>query len=146
VFAFWQDGHWASMMDESYTLASDEEGLARLSELLGRVVAFVVETAGGCAEFWCFESGSLRRHIWNHDGDVLLVGEPLAEEAGIDPSRYYMDETEALWKVFGLTPYVDEGTPRQYRAICVVDRTDYSEQLANSPFQTPAKKPWWKIW
>ena len=47
VYAFWQDGPWAVMMDPTYVLASDEKGLKVLSSQLGTVVSFVVETAGG---------------------------------------------------------------------------------------------------
>src|SRR3990172_1007268 len=62
VYVFWQDGPWAIMMDESYTLASDEEGLRILSTQIGTVLSFVVETAAGSAEFSCFANGPLLRH------------------------------------------------------------------------------------
>src|ERR1022692_3234048 len=95
VYAFWRDGPWAIMTDESYTLASDEESLKILSDALGTVLSFVVETAGGCAFFWCFENGKLRRKISNADADITTEGDCLPQEAGIDISNYYMEETEA---------------------------------------------------
>jgi hypothetical protein len=161
AFVLWQDGPWAVLMDSSYTLASDEEKLKVLSSQLGTVMSFVVETAGGCAFFWSCENGQLRRKIGNSDGDVTNEGEPLAEEAGIDTNHYYMSETEALWKAFGLSSL--DGIPRLEgcQAVCVVDHTDYgsleqNETLRSSktkagaavqPAQHPVtKKPWWKFW
>src|SRR5262245_5187292 len=42
VYLFWQDGPWAIMMDSSYTLASDEDGLSILSSQFGMVLSFIV--------------------------------------------------------------------------------------------------------
>jgi hypothetical protein len=145
VYVFWQDGAWGVMMDSSYTLASDEEALKDLSTQLGTVVSFIVETAGGCADFWCFVNGSLRRNICNDGTAVSTQGEPLPEEAGIDVSHYYMEESEALWKALGLSPYEQMPTSVSCQALCVVDRTDYNKVVPARP--TPAlKKPWWKFW
>jgi hypothetical protein len=127
VYVFWQDGPWAIMMDPSYTLASDEEGLKNLSTLIGTVVSFVVETAGGCAFFWCFEDGSLRRKIIDNDTDVSTEGKPLPEEAGIDTSNYDEVGAESLWKAFGISSYEDMPTSVGCQAICVIDRTDYGK-------------------
>jgi hypothetical protein len=96
VYVFWQDGPWAIMMDPSYVLASDEENLKTLSNDVGIVASFVVESAGASAFFWYFENGSLRRRISNNGADVSTTGEAIPEERGIDISNYYMDETEAL--------------------------------------------------
>jgi len=127
VYVFWQDGPWAIMMDESYTLASDEEGLRILSTQIGTVLSFVVETAAGSAEFSCFENGQLRRKISNNDAGTSTEGEPLPQETGIDTSNYYMDESQALWNAFGLSPYDEMPTLAGGQAICVIDRTDYGE-------------------
>ena len=127
VYCFWQDGPWAVMMDASYTLASDAELLQSLSAMLGTVLSFVVETAGGCAFFACYENGALRRQINNSNGDVSAEGEPLPEEAGIDANNYYIDETEALWKAFGFPRYEEMPTSQGCQAICVIDHTDYDE-------------------
>jgi hypothetical protein len=127
VYCFWQDGPWAVMVDSSYTLASDEEALKALSFKIGTVLSFVVETAGGCAFFACYENGKLRRQINNNDGDVSAEGEPLPEEVGIDVNSYYMDETEAFWKAFGFSRYEEMPTSQGCQAICVIDHTDYGE-------------------
>jgi len=164
VFAFWQDGPWAVMLDCSYVLASDDDRLKDLSNLFGAVLSFAVETAGGCAFFSCFENGQMRRKINNINADVTSEGEPMPEEAGIDISKYYMDETEALWKAFGMDSDM-EGEPTQqgYQAICVIDHTDYGhlhkgeykdpksleihdDPVAHQPQPVKPMKPWWKFW
>ncbi|MBL8814566.1 MAG: hypothetical protein JNL58_00955 [Planctomyces sp.] len=126
VYMFWQDGAWALLLDSEYTRSSDEEALHALSSKLGIVLSFVVESAGGCAFFWCFENGSPRRKIFNSDGEMTIDGEPLTEESGIDANRYYMDETEMLWHAFGIAPYERFKSPDGCVAISVIDRTDYS--------------------
>jgi len=133
VYVLWQDGPWAIMMEDTYVLPSDEEILAQLSMEFGTVLSFVVETTGGCAYFCCFENGKLRRKIDCVDTDVSSEGDPLPEEADIDiSSNYYMDETEALWRAFGLSPF-DGPSSRGYQAIGVIDPTDESEQVQPPP-------------
>jgi hypothetical protein len=145
-------------------LATDEAGLQVLSRHVGTVVAFVVETASGCADFRCFENGLLRRRICNVDGQVTSEGSPLPEEAGIDGRGYYMRETEILSQALGVPLYDDDSSSEVYHAICVVDRTDYEAALASQPGHPPSvekdskiaasqsgrpqanKKPWWRIW
>ncbi|MEZ6189678.1 MAG: hypothetical protein R3C45_00125 [Phycisphaerales bacterium] len=159
VYIFWEDGPWAVMMDTSYVLASDEESLKILSKHFEKTISFVVESAGGSACFWCFENGDLRRRISNSNFDIDMSGDPLPEEDGIDIDGYYMDETEALCKAFGLSEINDVTPSKGFRAICVIDRTDYSVPSGNDVFASnPAdslkpksetsthKKPWWKIW
>ncbi len=161
TFAFYRDGGWAIFLDSSYLRASDDEKLSALSTELGTVTSFVVETAGGSAFFWCFERGHLRRMISNLDGYVAMEGEPLAEEAGVDIDRYYMAETEALMKAFGLSPFDQIPRPDECQAICVVDHTDYDslqkfsgldalksgeENLIKAPQSQPPKRPWWRFW
>src|SRR6266496_1844775 len=63
VYIFWQDGPWAIMNDPSYIHAADPEKLCTLSASAGLVLSLVVESAGGCAMFCCFENGKLRRWI-----------------------------------------------------------------------------------
>jgi hypothetical protein len=127
VFLFWQDGPWATMLDPDYGPACDEKGLKKLSKRLGTVLSFVIETTSGCAFFWCFQEGKLRRQIINADTDVSTKGKPMPEEAGIDISEYYDEESEALWTAFGLSPYTKMPTSVGCQAICVVDRTDYED-------------------
>jgi hypothetical protein len=127
VYVFWPDGPWTIMMDPDYTLATDEEGLQRLSVQVGAgaVLSFVVESAGGSAFFWCAKDGKILRKIINSDTDVSTEGNPLPEEKGIDISNYYMDETESLWKAFGLSPYKVMSSSKGCEVICVIDNTDY---------------------
>jgi hypothetical protein len=167
VHCFWQDGPWAVMEDRSHVLTCDEESLSKLSERIGRVLSFAIETSAGCAFFWCFENGKLRRSILNTDTNVEMEGAPIPEEAGIDVSRYYVDETEALWRALGLSPFVRYGeTPpfTGYQAICVIDRTDYghlsrggyvdprSLEVHDAPLRARgqreprSRKPWWRLW
>ena len=127
VYMLWEDGPWALLLDPEYTLASNEDLLHALSSELGTVLSFVVESAGGCAFFWCSENGSLRRKICNSDGEIMLDGEPLAEESGIDANSYYMEETELLWRAFGIAPYDRFESPNGCVAISVIDRTDYND-------------------
>lgn len=129
VYVFWPDGPWAIMMDPDYTRATNEEGLQRLSAQVGTVLSFVVESAGGSAFFWCVQDGKILRKISYSDTDVSMEGNPLPEEKGIDVSNYYMDETEALWKAFGLSPYDVMSTSEGCEAICVIDHTDYGRLL-----------------
>ena len=148
VFLFWQDGQWAVMMDPSYTLAADKEGLEKLSSQVGEVLSFIVESSGGFAAFMAFGDGRLRRSINNADGAVEVEGHALPEESGIDISNYYMDETEALWRAFGFSGLGKMPTDVGCQAICVIDRTDYGEDASVNPFQpsVPPKKPWWQVW
>lgn len=153
VYVLWRDGPWAVLVDESYTLSADEEKMKALSDQLGTVVSFVVETAGGCAMFQCFEAGRLRRRIDNADGAVTTEGEPLAEEAGIDVGRYYMAESEALARALGLSLcYEDASGTEGSQAVSVADRTDYGATLAKGVGERRtgelplAKKPWWRFW
>jgi hypothetical protein len=145
---FAQDGPWAIMMDSSCTLAGDEEALPRLGELCqGTLLSFVVESSGGCAYFSHYESGELRRSISNDGAEVEFEGEALAQEEGIDTSGYYMDETEALMRAFGLSAVESLPDPATTTAIAVADRTDYSQfRRAPAGGQARAQKPWWKFW
>jgi hypothetical protein len=146
VYLFWPSGDWAMMLDPSYVLASDDDGLKYLSTRFGIAMTFIVETAGGTAAFEYFENGELRRSIANCETDLSTEGEPLAEESGIDISNYYMKETEALWNAFGLSPYETMESAAGCHAICTIDRTDYSDALATMAKSAAAKRPWWKFW
>lgn len=125
VYVFWQDKNWAMMLDPEYVFASDESLLSELSNEFGQALSFIVESAGGVACFWCYQNGTLRRQISYHDGEMEFAGEPLPQEEGIDVNNYYMDETEALWRAFGLRPH-ESLNSRQCVAISVIDRSDYS--------------------
>jgi len=154
-----QDGPWALLMDPSFALATDEDALLELSERFGTVLSFAVQTTGGCALFWCYENGLLRRMISMADGPTETEGTPLPEEEGIDVDHYYMDETEALMRAFGLSPIEDFPDTASAVALAVADRTDYDELEAKTgdagssinvqnpdpgPIEKP--KPWWKFW
>lgn len=159
-----EQGPWALLVDRSYTLASDQSALTRLSQIKGTVLSFVVESAGGSAFFWRCESGEIRRSILNTGEDVQSTGSPLPEEAGIDVERYYMAETVSLMKAYGLPSPGELPIPETAIALALTDRTDYSalkakwaaaakakEQAAASPGPVgPASggrsKPWWKLW
>jgi hypothetical protein len=132
AFVFWEDGPWAVMNDPHYTHAGDRQRLFALSASVGTVISLIVETAGGCAMFWCFQDGRLRRSIENQDGEAKLTGEALAEEVGIDVKHFYMDEAEAIWNAFGLKTFTNAQTEQGWQGICVLDRTDYSDVLAKT--------------
>ena len=141
VYVICQDGQWAVLMDFSYVLATDEKALGQLSERFGSVVSFVAQTTSGCAFFWNYESGEMKRSIQSVDGEAELAGEVLAQEAGIDIEHYYMDETEQLMLAFGLSKLDQLLVPATAVAIAIADRTDYSD------LHVEAKpKPWWKFW
>jgi hypothetical protein len=125
VFVFWPDGPWAVMWDPDYILASDQGRLQRLSHQLGKVISFIVESTGGFASFCCYQDGKRIREIRNEDLKFSFAGDPLPEEIGIDVTRYYMDQTEALWQAFGLVPFDLMHELQGLEAICVIDRTDY---------------------
>ena len=153
VYILCQDGPWALLFDFSYVLAGDEKGLKALSADLGQVLSFIVQTTSGCAFFWNYESGELRRMIQSVDGEVELLGSGIAEEEGIDIGNYYMDETEALMKAFGLS--MPDSLPIASTAVAIstVDHTDYSELLRavedsvdSDRGESAAAKPWWKFW
>lgn len=154
AFAFWQDGPWAMMLDGSYVLAADEKALSELSKRWGCTLSFVVESAGGCAFFWAFQSGSLRRSILNTGETVAIEGVPLDEEAGIDVKAYYMDETERLQRAFGITPLSELPEAHPMAALSVADRNDYAkprtalggESNASLGIGPSREKPWWKVW
>lgn len=161
-----QFGPWTVFMDPSYVLASDEKALKQLSELHGIVLSFIIETAGGCAYFWCYESGQLRRAIFNGGEEVRFEGNPLPEESDLDARFYYMQETEALMRAFGLPALEALPVPAETTALALTDRTDYGELKKNPASGQPAArstergpsrdsgtaagiattKPWWKFW
>lgn len=126
---FAQEGEWATMWDPTYTLSGDEKALKNLSLLHPTVLSFLVESSGGCAFFWHYRSGSLRRAIINDGLATKHEGEPLPQEKGIDTSRYYIKETEALMDAFGLSFIERYGSLASATAVAVADRTDYSRQL-----------------
>ncbi len=151
VFILCQDGPWAILMDSTYALASDEIALKKLSEKLGTVVSFVIETTGGTASFSCYASGQLRRTIHNVDGNMQLSGAELPEEKGIDTNQYYMDETEQLMRAFGISAIEELPVVSTALAISTVDRTDYSRLTTNVSAAAAndlrnTKRPWWKFW
>lgn len=161
---FCQDGPWAIFMDNSHTLVSDEEALKKLSLQFGTVISFIVETAGGCAFFWCYENGVARRVISSIDGKIDYQGEPLPEEVEIPAGQYYMAETEALISAFGLTPIENLPVVATTVAVALEDMTDYSHldsKICNAPekasatsspsvssetLQATPGKPWWRFW
>ncbi|HYF16009.1 MAG TPA: hypothetical protein VD971_13145 [Phycisphaerales bacterium] len=154
VFAFWQDGPWAVMMDWTYTLATDEQKLAGLSNRLGTVLTLVIETVSASVTFACYEAGVLRRMIDSSDGKVSFRGEALVEEAGIDIDRFYVEESRALWTALGLGP-IDSIPSNGLQAVCTVDQTDYSSSAsdhgmgattATDKHAAPAARQWWKFW
>lgn len=141
VYVICQDGQWAVLMDFSYVLATDENALGQLSMRFGSVVSFVVQTTSGCAFFWNYESGELKRSIQSVEGEAELSGEALTQEAGIDIQHYYMNETEQLMQAFGLSKLEELLVPATTVAIAVADRTDYSDLHVEA-----TAKPWWKFW
>lgn len=146
VLAFLQDGDWAVLLDTSHVLATDTEALARLSARFGRCLSFAIETAGGFASFAAFRQGQVERSIERMDGELRMQGEPLPEEAGLDLSRFYMDETEALQQRLGLRLFTS-APPSSVLGVAMTDRTDYSAQRPSSAPMLPEKtRPWWKLW
>lgn len=129
VYAFWQDSKWGVLMDSSYVLPSEEDRLAELSRYLGLVVSLVIESASGCALFYCFKEGRERRMINYTDGDLATRGDPLPHEAAIDIKNFNEDQAEALWTAIGLSSLETTLTLKPLHAMCVVDRTDYSKFL-----------------
>jgi hypothetical protein len=108
-------------------------------------LSFVGQTTSGCAFFWNYESGEMKRSITGVDGEVELVGEALPQETGIDIDHYYIDETEQLMSAFGLSAFDQLLVPETAVAIATVDRTDYTH-LYESVNTDDDAKPWWKFW
>jgi hypothetical protein len=141
VYVFFQDGPWAVMMSESdYVLICDEEALSRLSSQFGLALSFTVESASACAFFWCFEGGVFRRSILNDGETTDAQGKPLIEEANIDIENYYMRETEELMAAFGLSNIRSSLDSAIYRAVSVIDRSDYGPR-ATPPRSKPSLGP-----
>jgi hypothetical protein len=111
VYLFYQDGPWAVMVDPSYVLASDEQGLTSLSSRFGKTLSIVIETTGGCANFDYYEQGGARRSVQYMDGEMKSEGERLPEERGLDKNTFYMNEVEQLMAAFGLSPGGSSGRP-----------------------------------
>jgi len=141
VYLICQDGQWAVLMDFSYVLATDTRALGQLSERFGSSLSFVAQTTSGCAFFWNYESGELKRSIQSVDGEAELAGEALTQEAGIDIQHYYMDETVQLMQAFGLSNLEELLVPATTIAIATTDGTDYSDLVLSTK-----AKPWWKFW
>jgi len=154
VYVFCQDGPWAVLMDFRYVLASDEEALQQLSARFGSVLSFIVETTGGCANFWSYEAGQLRRSIQNIDGELTSSGDSLPQEDGIHIDKYYMEETELLMQAFGLSMPDDLPIASTAVAISAIDRADYTQYADTAGDQKSSTqesssgppKPWWKFW
>lgn len=145
-----QFGPWAIFMDPSYVHTSDEKALKQLSDMNGLVLSFAIETAGGCAYFWCYDSGQLKRSILNTGDEVLIEGSPLAEESGLNVEGFYMDETQALMNAFGLPSIQELPIPAATTAIALTDHTDYSKLMNKMTSEQNTKsavvKPWWRFW
>ncbi|HWA28166.1 MAG TPA: hypothetical protein VG734_21120 [Lacunisphaera sp.] len=155
VHVLCQDGPWAVLMDFNYVLAGDEKALQHLSARFGTALSFIVETSGGCAFFWCYESGRLRRMINGQDGEVTSSGERLAQEAELPADRYYMDETEQLMRAMGLSRPDELPVVPTAIALAVIDRTDHARAAAAAAHEKPdfrespppqERKPWWRFW
>lgn len=122
IFSFFDDGPYAILMDFRHVVTCDEKLLAKLSSKFGTVLSFAIETAGGCAYFWCFKDGELRRYLGYSDGVLEKKGRALKQEQGIDiKDCYYMSETEELWSAFGLSPYERMAKPA-LEGICMTDK------------------------
>jgi hypothetical protein len=141
-------------MDFSYVHAGDQKALQQLSTRFGMVLSFIVESAGGCAYFWGFEAGQLRRMIQNIDGVLTSSGVTLPQEEGIDVGSYYMEETGQLMRAFGLSTPENLPVVSTAVGIATIDRTDYSKRarivsgLKESKKNSPSRseKPWWMFW
>jgi hypothetical protein len=156
VYLFYQDGPWAVMVDPSYVLASDEQGLSSLSSRFGKTLSIVIETTGGCANFDYYEQGVARRSVQYMDGEMKSEGERLPEERGLDKNTFYMNEVEQLMTAFGLSQIGDESVAPRIQAVELIDRNDYTRSNAKIMEDLGAKmvsaqegepaKPWWKFW
>jgi len=154
VYVFCQDGPWAVLMDFSYVHAGDQKALQQLSTRFGMVLSFIVESAGGCAYFWSFEAGQLRRMIQNIDGVLRSSGVTLPQEEGIDVGSYYMEETGQLMRAFGLSTPENLPVVSTAVGIATIDRTDYSQRarIVGGPKESKknsssrSEKPWWMFW
>jgi len=154
VYIFCEDGPWAVLMDFSYVLASDQEALQKLSTRFGSVLSFVVETTGGCAYFWRYESGQMRRMIQSIDGKLTSSGARLPQEEAIDVGSYYMKETEQLMRAFDLSTPGDLPIVSTAVAIATIDRTDHTQQAgtiggekaSTQESSSRRAKPWWRFW
>ena len=151
TFGFWQDGEWAVMLDPGYVQASDEVALARISADLGRVLSFVIETAGGVAAFHAFEHGRLAWCIETLEGHVREQGERPPEAAGLPDDHFYMDAIEQLQRAYGLRPLEDVPGELPTLGRAYIDRTDYSASRTNDVASAPTPpsvppRPWWKFW
>ena len=156
VYLFYQDGPWAVMVDPSYVLASDEQGLTSLSSRFGKTLSIVIETGGGVANFDYYEQGVARRSVQYMDGAMKSEGERLPEERGLAEDSFYMDEVEQLMTAFGLSQIGDESVAPRIEAVELIDRNDYTRSNAKimedlgakmvSAQESETAKPWWKFW
>lgn len=143
VFALWQDGSWAVMLDFSMCLSTDEDRLGKLSERLGLVALALTQGTSGTAIFQLYEGGKLLRGIESCDGRITTRGEPIPAEEGLDAgTRFYIDEIEEVWLALGMTSFW-AGDKVPMVALHVLDTTDYGLP-ADRP--KPRKRPWWKFW
>lgn len=149
-----QDGPWAVLLDSKLIISCDEKALSKLSTMFGACLSFVIETTSGCAFFYAYENGELRRQLMQTDTGYESKGNPLSEETGLTENGFYQEEFDALIHGFGLRP-LTESLANGYLAIAAADKTDYTKSLvshamANMPPATGGhqkqKKPWWKIW
>jgi hypothetical protein len=175
VMAIYPDGEWSVLLDFSHCIPADKAELAELSRPLGQVVVMAVGTHGGVMFLDAYEKGQKVRSICYVNGRVTVEGNPLANEHGIHLGGGYLDWADALWKSFGLASFLNANPVGPFEALCVVDRTDYSE-LHHTPdpnawmFPRPEaedrkalglppglraqlrrrfgnrRRPWWKFW
>ncbi len=146
AYGFWQDGEWAILLDFHLLASSDTERLAVLSERLGRVLAFNIETTSATALFWQFDGGRVSRHIRFLDGDMHVEGERLPQEDGLPTDRFYMSELQDLQRAFAITLLSELPDDKPMQGMAFVDRTDYSEATTEVATAPPSGKPWWRIW
>lgn len=125
TYAIGQDGDWTIFLDAGKVLSSNDKALSKLSTIFGRCLSFVIETSAGCAFFFAYENGTLRRRILQMGDEYQEEGTALHEEAALPKGHFYMEEFEALQKQFGLQG-LSAPLPGGYLAIATADRTDYA--------------------
>jgi hypothetical protein len=134
----WQDGDWAVVVDDDFLINTSEPALEALSLAFGHVLGVFLDESGESIEFVSYRQGAIERHINQGDGELLVQGEPLANEAGIPFDSLYHGGAERLWRSFGLSGFAAAWS-QPLRVLAV-------EEASRSGRGAAAARPWWKLW
>lgn len=148
ALGLYEVGERAVCVDPQAVLQTAGKEMGKLSELVGPTLGLTLGTHGGVAGFEYFVDGRCARRVWNDNGEVQLDGDPIAEESGIAVDEFYWEQSEQLWKAFGLGELGEWDGPLDIVVLRNHGTERFLAELAEKrrAGAPPGKRPWWRFW